>query len=216
MFSDRAAPLRTLHRKLRHLVGNSWLSAFGWTVECNATLPRKAVVIAYPHTTGWDLPFALAVSYLLDREFSWLGKHTLFAPPFGFFFRFLGGIPVDRRDRNNLVSSVVELFKQRDDLMLIIAPEGTRASTKRWKTGFYYMALGAGVPLALSFLDYERKRGGILHVLYPTGDIEADMDSIRAIYAHVEGKYPSRMSEITLGPSAPSAARVNGVARSTA
>lgn len=213
MSSDRAAPLRILPRKLRHLVGNAWLSAFGWTIHHGGKLPPKAVVIACPHTSNWDLPFMLAVTYVLDVEFSWIGKHTLFKPPYGTFFRLLGGIPVDRRDRNNAVSGAVEIINQHDKLMLIIAPEGTRSRAKRWKTGFYHIALGAGVPIVLGFLDYGGKRGGVLQVFYPTGDIEADLAAIRALYAPIKGKHPSRMSEITLGPSA---AASNGVAHPSA
>lgn len=187
-------------RAIRRFVGRTWMSVFGWRVEGVTDLPPKAVLIASPHTSNWDFPFTLAVSYVLDLEFSWLGKHTLFEPPFGFFFRWLGGVPVDRRDRNNLVAAVVDVLKQRDELILIIAPEGTRSRTKRWKTGFYYVALGAGVPIILGYLDFPRKRGGILHVFHPTGDIEADMATIRRYYDGIEGKHPSRMSEITLGP----------------
>ncbi|XXX78754.1 lysophospholipid acyltransferase family protein [Sorangium sp. So ce134] len=175
-------------------------------------LPPKAVLIAWPHTSNWDFPFTLAVSYVLDLEFSWLGKHTLFEPPFGPFFKWLGGIPVDRRDRNNLVAAVVDVLKQHDELKLIIAPEGTRSRTKRWKTGFYYVALGAGVPIILGYLDFPKKRGGILQVFYPTGDIEADIATIRRHYEGIEGKHPGRMSEITLGPrNAPA----NGVVQHT-
>lgn len=198
MSSEHPSSTRSFQRKLRRLVGHAWLSAFGWTAE-SVELPPKAVVIAAPHTSNWDFPFTLAVAYVLDLEFSWLGKHTLFEPPFGPFFRWTGGIPVDRRDRNDLVARVVEILKQHDVLKLIIAPEGTRSRTKRWKTGFYYVALGAGVPIALGFLDYGKKRGGFLRVFYPTGNIEADMAAIRDIYASVEGKHPDRMSEITLG-----------------
>ncbi|WP_063815753.1 MULTISPECIES: lysophospholipid acyltransferase family protein [Sorangium] len=183
---------------------------FGWRVEGVTDLPPKAVLIAAPHTSNWDFPFTLAVSYVLGLEFSWLGKHTLFEPPFGWFFRWLDGIPVDRRDRNNLVAAVVDILKQRDELILVVAPEGTRSRTKRWKTGFYYVALGAGVPILLGYLDFPRKRGGILHVFYPTGDIEADMAAIRRHYDGVEGKHPGRMSEITLGARSPQA---NGVAQ---
>ncbi|WP_437867449.1 lysophospholipid acyltransferase family protein [Sorangium sp. So ce363] len=186
-------------RAVRRFVGRTWLSVFGWRVEGMTELPSKAVIIAAPHTSNWDFPFTLAVSYVLDLEFSWLGKHTLFEPPFGFFFKWLGGVPVDRRDRNNLVAAVVDVLKERDELILIIAPEGTRSRTKRWKTGFYYVALGAGVPILLGYLDFPRKRGGILHVFHPTGDIEADMAAIRRLYEGIEGKHPERMSEITLG-----------------
>lgn len=199
MPSEPAPRFSAARRAIRRGVGHTWLSVFGWRVEGVKDLPPKAVLIAWPHTSNWDFPFTLAVSYVLDLEFSWLGKHTLFEPPFGWFFRWLGGVPVDRRDRNNLVAAVVDVLKQRDELHLIIAPEGTRSRTKRWKTGFYYVALGAGVPILLGYLDFPRKRGGILHVFYPTGDIEADMAAIRRHYEGIEGKHASRMSEITLG-----------------
>ncbi|KYG01075.1 acyltransferase [Sorangium cellulosum] len=200
MPSAAAPRLSATRRAIRRFIGHTWLSVFGWRVEGVADLPPKAVLIAWPHTSNWDFPFTLAVSYVLDLEFSWLGKHTLFEPPFGPFFRWLGGIPVDRRDRNNLVAAVVDVLKQHDELKLIIAPEGTRSRTKRWKTGFYYVALGAGVPIILGYLDFPRKRGGILHVFYPTGDIDADIAAIRRYYEGIEGKHASRMSEITLGP----------------
>ncbi|WP_437636959.1 lysophospholipid acyltransferase family protein [Sorangium sp. So ce854] len=210
MPSDPAPRFSAARRAIRRLVGQTWLSVFGWRVEGVTDLPPKAVLIAAPHTSNWDFPFTLAVSYVLDLEFSWLGKHTLFEPPFGWFFRWLGGIPVDRRDRNNLVAAVVDVLKQRDELVLVIAPEGTRSRTKRWKTGFYYVALGAGVPIILGYLDFARKRGGILHVFHPTGDIEADMATIRRYYDGIEGKHPGRMSEITLGARSTQA---NGVAQ---
>ncbi|AUX20532.1 acyltransferase [Sorangium cellulosum] len=210
MSSAPVPRLSAARRAIRRFIGHTWLSVFGWRVEGVTELPRKAVLVAAPHTSNWDFPFTLAVSYVLDLEFSWLGKHTLFEPPFGFFFRWLGGIPVDRRDRNNLVAAVVEVLKQRDELILVVAPEGTRSRTGRWKTGFYYVALGAGVPILLGYLDFPRKRGGILHVFQPTGDIEADMAVIRRHYESIGGKHPSRMSEITLGPGK---AQVNGAAQ---
>ncbi|KYF67540.1 lysophospholipid acyltransferase family protein, partial [Sorangium cellulosum] len=210
MPSDPAPRFSAPRRAIRRFIGQTWLSVFGWRVEGVTDLPPKAVLIAAPHTSNWDFPFTLAVSYVLDLEFSWLGKHTLFEPPFGWFFRWLDGIPVDRRDRNNLVAAVVDILKQRDELILVVAPEGTRSRTKRWKTGFYYVALGAGVPIILGYLDFPRKRGGILHVFYPTGDIEADMATIRRLYEGIEGKHPGRMSEITLGARSPQA---NGVAQ---
>lgn len=202
MSSRPSARPSTIRRRIRRLVGHAWLSAFGWRVEGVTDIPKKAVLIAAPHTSNWDFPFTLAVSYVLDLDFSWLGKHTLFEPPFGFIFRWLGGIPVDRRDRNNLVASVAQVLKENDELLLLIAPEGTRSRVGRWKTGFYYIALSAEVPIALGYLDFARKRGGILHVLHPTGDIEADMATIRQFYRSIEGKHPSRMSEITVGRSA--------------
>jgi 1-acyl-sn-glycerol-3-phosphate acyltransferase len=211
MSSRPSTRLSAARRKIRRLMGHAWLSAFGWRAEGVPDVPKKAVLIAAPHTSNWDFPFTLAVSYVLDLDFSWLGKHTLFDPPFGFLFRWLGGLPVDRRDRNNLVASVAQVLKEHDELLLLIAPEGTRSRVGRWKTGFYYIALNAGVPIVLGYLDFARKQGGILHVFHPTGDIEADMATIRQYYRAIEGKHPSRMSEITVGPNA--SRPTNGVAQ---
>lgn len=191
-----AVPFR---RRLRKLVGETWLAAFGWRVEGGVPDVQKAVVVAAPHTSNWDFPFTLAISFALDLDISWLGKHTLFKPPYGAFFKWVGGIPVDRRSRHDLVSQVVRVLNESDKLMVIVPPEGTRSKTARWKTGFYYIATGADVPIVLGFLDFERKCGGLGHVFRPSGDLAADMKQIAEFYSTVKGKHPERMSPITLG-----------------
>lgn len=194
-----------LRRKIRKLVGETWLAAFGWRVEGGPPDVEKAVVVAAPHTSNWDFPFTMAVAFALDLDISWLGKHTLFEPPFGPFFRWMGGIPVDRRGRNDLVSQVADVLRRSDRLLVIVPPEGTRSRTARWKTGFYYIATTAEVPIVLGFLDFEKKRGGLGQVLHPTGDIAADMKTIADFYRDVKGKHPDRTSTITLGDPAPAA-----------
>lgn len=196
-----AVPFR---RRLRKLVGETWLAAFGWRVEGGVPDVEKAVVVAAPHTSNWDFPFTMAVAFALDLDISWLGKHTLFEAPYGPFFKWMGGIPVDRRSRHDLVSQVVKaLTDSTEKLMVIVPPEGTRAKTARWKTGFYYIATGANVPIILGFLDFERKCGGLGHVFHPSGDLAADMQQISDFYSKVKGKHPDRMSVITLGDPAP-------------
>lgn len=157
---------------------------------------KKAVVVAAPHTTNWDLPFALAVAWTLGVRIRWVGKHTLFRFPFGPLMRALGGVSVDRRGSHDAVTAIAELMKQHDDLLLVIPPEGTREKADRWKTGFYYIALAADVPIILGFLDYEKKRGGLGHVFYPKGVLEDDVAAMRAFYANIRGKYPENESEI--------------------
>jgi len=199
-----------LRRKARRLIGTTWLKAFGWRVEGGVPDVRKAVVVAAPHTSNWDLPFTVAIAFALDVDVHWLGKHTLFEPPTGAFFKWLGGIAVDRRSRGNLVSQVVEVLDAHDDLMIIVPPEGTRSRASRWKTGFYYIATGAKVPIILGFLDFERKCGGLGHVFRPTGDIAADMAAIRDFYRDIKGKHPDRMGVVTLGDEADSADTAHG------
>lgn len=163
----------------------------GWKVEGDAPADRKMVVIAAPHTTNWDLPFMLGVAMYYRISLRWMGKDDLFKGPFGWLMHALGGIPVDRSKANNAVAQMVERYAAADDLLVAIPPEGTRAKTRYWKTGFYHIANGAGVPIALGFLDYERKVGGIGDVLHPTGDYDADLDRIKAFYADIKGKYPT-------------------------
>jgi 1-acyl-sn-glycerol-3-phosphate acyltransferase len=125
----------------------------------------------------------------------WMGKDNLFRFPFGGLFKWLGGIPVNRRESTGLVAQTVRQFDENDNLIIVMAPEGTRSRTGHWRTGFYHMAQGAGVPIVLAYLDYERKAGGIGPVITPTGDIESDMREIRSFYSNITGKHPEKSSQ---------------------
>lgn len=177
---------------IKRWMGALWLKLFGWRTE--GTLPESArfVMIAAPHTSNWDLPFMLATSWVLGVRISWLGKHTLFRPPYGWFMRWLGGIPVDRRQAHNMVARVVEIFGESPSLVVAIPPEGTRKRAPYWKSGFYHIAAGAKLPIALGFLDYGRKVSGVGPALTPSGDLAADMATIRAFYQTVRGKFPDK------------------------
>jgi 1-acyl-sn-glycerol-3-phosphate acyltransferase len=164
----------------------------GWTVE--GSLPveaRKCVLIAAPHTSNWDLPYTLMVAFVLHLNIYWMGKHSLFAFPFGPVMRWLGGIAVDRSRNTNLVSASAMALKAADGpVQLVVPPEGTRGHMTHWKTGFYYIALEAGVPIVLAYMDYARKVSGLGPVFVPTGDIDADMAEIKRFYAGVQGRRP--------------------------
>lgn len=172
-----------------------WLSiAFfrmaGWKIV--GELPAeaaKSVLIAAPHTTNWDLPYALMVAFALRLNVYWIGKSSLFKPPFRSVMMWLGGIPVDRSQSNNLVAaSSAAMQAAMRPLHLIVPPEGTRSGTRFWKTGFYYIAAGAGVSIVMAYLDYSKKVGGLGPIFKTTGDIDADMAAIKAFYAGVSGK----------------------------
>lgn len=158
----------------------------------------SAVFIGAPHTSNWDFVFMLAICWDLGLSPKWLGKHTLFKPPLGGLFRWLGGIPVDRRQANGLVDQLVDVFHAHEKLVLVVPPEGSRKKLKTWKSGFYHIARGAQVPLALVVMDYGRKVVGFGPVLTPTGDVEADMTSIRSFFASAVGKYPHEAAQIAL------------------
>lgn len=172
-----------LFRPLAYL----WLKAGGWRVEGNLPDLPKYVVIAHPHTTNWDLPNTLSAGLHYGQRIHWMGKSSLFRFPFGGLMRWLGGVPVDRSKSTNAVQQMVEWFGSADRLALVIAPAGTRSATVKWKSGFYHIALGANVPLVLCFIDYKRRVVGVAEVFYPTGDYEADLAAIEAVYAPVSG-----------------------------
>ena len=174
------------------------LRLFGWRVEAKLPDARKYIVIGAPHTSNWDLPLTLLVRNAIGLKLHWIAKDTAFRWPLGGLMKGLGGIPVNRRSRNNFVDQIVELFQKHADLIIAIAPEGTRSMVGYWRSGFYHMAVGAGVPIAMGFLDYGRKVGGIGPSFYPTGDIQADFIAIREFYAGIVGRHPHRQGEIKL------------------
>ncbi|MFZ6734406.1 lysophospholipid acyltransferase family protein [Undibacterium sp. Ji42W] len=177
-----------------------WLSIIGlklagWKVEGIVPAEQKYVLIAAPHTSNWDFPVTLMVCFALRLRVYWMGKSSLFPPVLGHVMRWLGGIPVDRSKSGNLVQGTVDAFHANQRLTVIVPPEGTRGKVTHWKTGFYYIALGASVPIALGYLDFKRKAGGIGKMFTVSGDIETDMAQIREFYCDISGKNPQQFDE---------------------
>ncbi len=175
-----------------------FLRLTGWAPEGARPAARKYVLIAAPHTSSWDLPYLLALAVVLDVKISWMGKHQLFRGPMGWAMRRLGGIPVRRDRRNNLVQQMAEVIERSDHIALTVPAEGTRGYVPHWKSGFYYIAKTARVPIVMGYLDYARKRGGFGPELIPTGDVRQDMDEIRGFYADKTGRRPERFGEVRL------------------
>ncbi len=193
---------------IERLQGQPWIRALarsllersGWRLEMQDPGTPKYVVIGYPHTSNWDFLVTLLFMIAEGVPIRLLGKSSLFRGPVGVLMRSLNAIPVDRSKRNNLVDQVVELFEQHESLIIGISPEGTRKRSPRWRTGFYYIALKANVPVVLAFLDYGKKVCGFGPSFLPSGDIEADFEFIREFYAGVTGKHPHQQGEIRLHP----------------
>ena len=166
------------------------LKVTGWKVE--GALPAntpKCVMIAAPHTSNWDLPNTLMVAFALRLNIYWMGKASIFKPPFRHLMMWMGGIPVNRERASNMVAASAQAIMDADaPLQMVVPPEGTRQKTRYWKTGFYYIALGAKVPIVLAYMDYADKRAGLGPVFHPTGDIERDMAEIKAFYAPLRGR----------------------------
>ena len=167
-----------------------FLKLTGWKIE--GQLPAdasKAVLIAAPHTSNWDLPYTLMVCFVLQLNVYWMGKSSIFKWPFGSVMRWLGGVAVNRSQSTNLVAASAQAILDADaPLQLIVPPEGTRDKVTVWKTGFYYIALQAKVPIVMAYMDYSQKRSGLGPLFYPSGDIEKDMIAIKAFYAPFKGK----------------------------
>ena len=184
--------------KLRRALARAFLSLTRWSLEGRLPAQRAYVLIAAPHTTNWDLLYFLACAWAFGISPSWMGKHTLFRGPIGPIMRKLGGIPVERSRAGGLVGQMVQAFERDPDLVLTVPPEATRVRAAHWKSGFYQIARAARVPIAMGFLDYERRAGGIGPILLPSDDLRGDMDVVRAFYADKRGKYPECFGDVRL------------------
>lgn len=193
---------------MRNRIAQLFLRWTGWEIEGPKPRSPKIVLVAAPHTSNWDLAYLLALAVRYDLRPRWMGKHSLFRGPMGWVMRGLGGIPVRRDRRGNLVEQMTRVFAEREELCLTVPPEGTRGRAECWKSGFYHIARGAGVPIVLGYLDYARRRGGFGPEFHPTGDLVADMDRIRAFYADKVGRYPECFGEVRLREEAEEAVPV--------
>lgn len=174
----------------------AWL--FGWTVVGEQPEERKAIGIIAPHTSNWDVALMFIMANCMRLKSNWLAKDSLLKPPFGFLFRALGAIPVDRSSSQNVVDQVADIFANTDQLYLAVAPDGTRKKTDYWRTGFYWMALKAEVPVVLMYIDYAKKEVGFGDKFYVSGDIEADFRRFKEFYDQVTPRHPELRSDVRL------------------
>lgn len=186
--------------KFQKVLGSSFLKLTGWEVEGHVPEQSKYVLVLAPHTSNWDFPFILAALYTLGVRFYWFGKKEIFRWPVGGFFKWLGGIPIHRGSRQNMVRQTVENIQSREQIIVGVSPEGTRSKSKYWKTGFYHIANQAQIPIVFAFLDYDRKVGGIGPTMNPTGDIDKDMKTVHQFYSGVTAKYPHKVGKIAFKP----------------
>lgn len=185
-------PRQSLLARLVHWLLLGWFRQSGWTVEGELPPDRKMVILGASHTSNWDFLVFLGVVDELGRHLRFVGKHTLFRWPMGDFMRALGGVPVNRDTSKDLVRQVVDQFALHDDFALVVAAEGTRSFTTRWRTGFYQIAMQAGVPIVCAGPDYPTKRGIIGPVIRPTGNYDEDMKPAFAFFRSLRPKHPER------------------------
>jgi 1-acyl-sn-glycerol-3-phosphate acyltransferase len=164
----------------------------GWKIV--GTIPtdiKKAVIIAAPHTSSWDFIFALALRRILKIKMHYLAKKELFKFPLRILLNNTGGIPVERSKRQSMTEQIIEKFNDSDELLIALSTEGTRKQVDKWKSGFYFIALGAHVPILPGYLDYKKKEAGFGAPIYLTGDVEKDMLQLKAFYQDKTGKNPA-------------------------
>ena len=183
---------------MKRAIAKLFLRSTGWTFEGEIPTQQRCVLIAAPHTSNWDLPYMLAFAWYCGIDINWMGKHQIFAGPQARLMKALGGVPVRRDQKNDLVNQMVQTFNERETLFLTIPPEATRKRAEHWKSGFYRIALAAEVPIIPTLLDYGTKTGGFGPALHPTGNVSEDMDVLRAVYADSEAKHPELFGPIRL------------------
>jgi 1-acyl-sn-glycerol-3-phosphate acyltransferase len=176
---------------------NFFFKLAGWKIDGVMPAEKKYIIIVAPHTSNWDFMIGLCVRSIMRFDAKFLGKKELFGFPFGGLFRWLGGLPVDRSRNANLVDEVAQLFNEREKLIIAIAPEGTRKYVKKWKTGFYFIALKANIPILLASFDYPSKTVFASKPFYPTGNLKEDMKMIFEFYRNKQGKFVKALPELT-------------------
>lgn len=175
-------------------LGRAVLRAFGWRLEVRLPDVPKLVVIAAPHTSNWDFVFALAAILALRVRVHWFGKHTLFRWPFRRILTALGGIAIDRSAAIGVVRQTTQQFAAHERLLIGLAPEGTRSLAPHWKSGFYQIALAAGVPIVPAYLDYRTRTIGLGPTLHPSGDYAADLETLQSFYRGVTARHPQNFA----------------------
>lgn len=179
------------------LLGKLVLKLAGWRLKGEVPASRDMVIIAAPHTSNWDFILLMAAAYSFGLSINWLGKASLFPPVLGTFLKYLGGIPIDRSRRLNMVEQLTERVAEGTGTTLVVPPSGTRKKTDHWKSGFYRIAEAARIPIVCGYLDYARKEAGLGPAFIPS-DLSADMDRLRAFYDPITPRFPERKSIIRL------------------
>lgn len=184
----RPAATRGAGAQLVRWLSAAYLALGGWKVRGDWPMLDKAVLVAAPHTSNWDGLNMLATAGFYRVKLMWMGKKSLTEGPFGGLIRWLGCVAIDRSASNDVVKAMSEEFNARDRMVLAIPPEGTRGLVREWKSGFYHIAVAAGVPIVVSVLDYGTKTVRLAAVLWPSGDYDADLATIRSHYIGARGK----------------------------
>ena len=194
--SDPEGPPKPSRPTVVQRAARAVLRAFGWRVDIAWPPVPRCVIVVYPHTSNWDFVVGYLAKLAAGLPVQFVGKHTLFRAPFGALLRRMGGIPVNRADASGFIPSLVAEMARRPWMWIALAPEGTRAYTDHWKSGFYGLARAADVPVGLAYLDWRRREIGLTRYVRMTGDEAADLELLRKAYADRKGRFPQDASAI--------------------
>lgn len=189
-----AYPMNTFGQRVAQLIFNM----IGWQFVADVPPTPKYLLIGAHHTSNWDFPIGMLIMARLGERLHWIGKDSLFHGIPGVVMKWMGGIPVERGARKNFVNQIVNIYNHSKRMVIAMAPEGTRTATDHWKTGFYHIARGAKIPIAMGFADYAKKICGVGGWFIPSHDIRADFEILRKFYSNVTGKYPHKQSQVRL------------------
>ena len=179
------------HRPLLPALGRAMMRVSGWTFRGELPDLPKFIIIVAPHTSNWDFPVGVAALFALDLRAHWFGKESLFRPPMGALLRMIDGRPVRRDVPEGVVAEMAAVVREEPEFVLAIAPEGTRASVDHWRTGFYRIAEATAVPIVPVSFDWSRHEIGICAPVYPSGDLEADVGGMQALFRPEMVRHPS-------------------------
>lgn len=193
----------TLKKNILYSISSFFLKILGWRVSGKFPDLSKFVLVVAPHTSNWDFVIAYISIMSLTRGFAThslkgFGKIEWFWGPLDSIFRFIGGIPVHRGKKSNVVLSSISMIEKTEKIILALTPEGTRKRTEKWKSGFYYIAIGAKIPVVCFSLDYQSKVAGVGPTIWPSGDIDSDIRLFQEFYRPVIAKYPDQVTDVIL------------------
>ena len=182
----------TLKRNaMKRFIGSTLLKLSGWKVTGRYPKEiKKFIILVAPHTSNWDFPKGIIYNWSEGLDIKFIAKHTLFKPGIGWFFKYLGGYPVDRTKRTNFAQSVVDIFNSKDEFVITLAAEGKRARVKRFKSGIYFIARNANVPIIPTKFNYATKEMHFGEPFYTTDNKEKDLNYLWDYFVGVQGKIP--------------------------
>ncbi|OYU15380.1 MAG: acyltransferase [Alphaproteobacteria bacterium PA4] len=188
----RPRPAHSIGMAVWHVLCRLFMAAGGWKIAGDWPPDAKVVITAGPHTSNWDGIWMIAAAGMWRARLRYMGKKSLTTGPFGFVVRWSGCVPIDRSQKNDVVAAMKANFAATDDLVLVVPPEGTRDRVEKWKSGFYHIAVGAGVPITFAVMDYATRTVSLPATLWPSGDYAADLAIIQSYYAPATPKFPEK------------------------